>query len=272
MRIAIVSTLALALAASGCKALGFHEEQKDITTYTTKAGAEFSTNPAKPEERIVVKKFTLDLAAKPPKAVMTLRNEGPDQDLFLADVEFGYPAEAGSVAPYIPDFQSFARESFVKGAELEFTVPSSTVALDKYGPPQFARVVVTTGSSARMTTACEATSLGLKQGSTFLGGAVEVVDLEGDLAAEKPNLRFTLQNVGDKGEIGTLMYTCQFFSRDGKLIPLGKRFYQLKALEKPLGKKGDKVTIEVNPTPDASVSLVGAKPVLFVTSAATAKK
>lgn len=269
MRIGIAGMLAVALAATGCKALGFTEEQKDLSSYTTKSGEVVTPDKAKPDQKIVVKKFHLDLNSNPPKVDISLKNEGPAQDLFLAEIEFGYPVPAGSVAPYAPDFRSFVFENFVKDEERSpegGAVEASTLRTEK---PLFARLIVITGANVRATTDCQASTLGLMRGTLFLGDRVEVVGMEGDLTVEEPSMKFTLQNVDEKEpnkEIGNLRYTCQFFDQQGKLIPLGKRFYALKSTAKPLGKKGDMVTIEVSPGKlDPGVSLVGAKPVLFVT-------
>lgn len=270
MRIGLTCAVALAIAATGCETLGFTEQQKDLSSNTTQAGATFPLNPAKQEERIVVRKFVLDLNANPPKVELSLKNEGPDQDLFLAEVEFGYPVPAGSVAPYDPDFRSFVAETFVKNEERSFEVPASSLRTEK---PLFARLLVTSGANARMTTACQASGVhGLKRGTLFIDDRVEVVKYEAEFGVEEPWARFTIQNVQNVDdrhpdqEIGNIRYTCQFFDREGKLIPLGRRFYALKPAPKPLGKKGDTVVLEVMPgKTDPPRILVGSKPVLFVT-------
>jgi hypothetical protein len=268
MRSGFVGMLVVALAATGCKTLGFTEEQKDLSSNTTLAGKVETPDPKKPDQKIVVKKFNLDLKSTPPKVEVSLKNEGPAQDLFLAEIEFGYPVPAGSVAPYAPDFKSFVFENFVKDEERTEVVEGSQLQTDK---PLFARLIVTTGANVRATTDCQASSVhGLMRGTLFLKDRVEVVGMDADMAADEPWVKFTLRNVDDKDpdkEIGNLRYTCQFFNPEtGALIPLGKRFYALKSTAKPLGKKGDEVTIEVNPGKlDPGVSLVGSKPVLFVT-------
>ena len=263
MRAGIGCVLALAAAVAGCKALGFQEETtKDLSSMNTKAGTVLDLDLP---HKVQVVKFEMDFKSNPAKATVTLKNDGPFEDLFSFDVEFGFPAPAESFAPYNPDFVGLDIAEFKAGEERKVVIQASPGHKDA---ALFARVVTSKGSDVTMTAPRESSRWGLRVGTKLLGNRVEVVKLDANLTpkeGEKPHLSFTLESQDDKAEIGTIKYMVQFYSqKDEKLMDLGRRFYSLKPVGSPLGKKGSQVTVDVAGL-ESITGLAGAKPVLRVT-------
>lgn len=261
MRTATILAVALVLAGPGCRALGLGDEgARDFTASSTRSGEVLKLDG---NQRVVVEKFDQDFSGAVPRVKVSLKNEGDPIDFFSADVEFGYPAPAGSFAPYIPEFVAIDVPDFVKGKVFAAEVsPPPAVK----GRPLFARIVTITGKDVRMTTARENSIRGLRQGTLLLTGRVEVVKIEDNLEGQKPSLSYTIENVDSRNpdkEIGNLKYMVQFF-KDGKQIQLGRRTGGLQAVEKPLGKAGSRITIEVAGI-ESVEGLAGAKPVLRLT-------
>lgn len=263
----VVVALALGLAgltAPGCRSLGFYNDaEKDWSANNTREGTHLDLDPP---ESVMVQKFAPDLKGAAPSVKVSLKNEGDLYDIFSVDVEFGYPAPEGSFAPYNPEFVSVDIANFNKGDVKDVTVlPPQGVT----GMPLFARIVTTRGSEVRMTTGQERNEAGaiLRQGTRLLQGRVEVVAVGGDLVPEKPTISFTLENVDSKEPgkpIGDLQYNVTFY-KNGAKVNLGRRLSGLKPVGKPLGEKGQQVTIEVAYTTLEAISLAGARPVLRVT-------
>ncbi len=257
-RAGIAIAAAAALALGGCRALGFTDEStKDWSADTTKAGTYIKLDAP---QKVKVVDFKTDFASNPPKAVVTLKNEGEPYGFFSVDVEFGFPAPPGSFAPYNPDFQSIDIEDFKKDETRTVTV---TGAPGQSGAPHFARISPIGGSEVRMTTDRENSIRGQRRGTMLLGNRIEVVDMKAALDLEKPVLTYTLENVDEKGgEIGSLKYMVQFY-KDGKLMDLPRKFSSFRNVGKPLGKKGETVVVEVAGLEDVS-GIAAAFPVLRV--------
>jgi hypothetical protein len=263
MRAGIGLILAVAAAAAGCKSRGFYEESaKDLSDKNMKAGTTLDLGQGL---KVKVAKFDVDFKSAKPKVVMALVNEGPPQDFLSFDLEVGYAAPPGSIAPYVPDFIPLDFTDWKAGETKDRTYP---LPEGQKAMPLFARILTTTGADVRMTADRETSDMGLREGTRLLSGKVEVVKLDADLTPsgdKKPRLAFTLENVDEKGaEVGNFRYMVQFYDRDGKYIDLGRRFASFKPAGKPLGKKGDRVTVEVAGMDNITVSLAGAKPVLRV--------
>jgi hypothetical protein len=129
--------------------------------------------------------------------------------------------------------------------------------------PYFSRISPISGTDVRVTTDRENSIRGVRRGTMLLGNRVEVVKVEGDLAAEKPVLTYTLENVDEKGaEVGVLKYMVQFY-KDGKVLELPKKFSFFRPVAKSLGKKGETVVVEIAGLEDIT-GVAGAKPVLRV--------
>jgi hypothetical protein len=262
MRAGIGFALAAAAAAAGCNSLGLYEETaKDLSDWNTKAGEELKLDAP---HKIRVVKFETDFKTAPGKVKVTLENLGQPEDFLSFDLEFGYPAPSGSIAPYVPDFESMDYPDW-KAGEKQEKVYSGNPPVGQKGVPLFARIVTTSGSEVREAASREPSSLGLRPGTTLLGGAVEVVKMDADLtpsAGQKPTLSYTLESMSDT-EVGNIRYLVQFY-KDGKLLDMGRRFSTFHAVEKPLGKKGDRVQVDVTGLENATGSLAGVKPVLRV--------
>lgn len=267
MRAGIMVAVAAVAALAGCanlgKDLGFHEESaQDMSDRNSKGGTYLTLDAPK---KVRLEKFETDFKAKEPKISVTLKNEGPLEDLFTYEVEVGYPAPAGSFAPYVPEFVSMAIEAFGTGDTKTQQVP----LFASQGAPLFARVLTITGADVRMTAGRETSSAGLRGGTVLLNGRVEVASVSANLTpadGSKPSLVFVLESKDDKAEVGNLRYTVEFY-KDGRKLDLGRRFYSMKSVGSPLGKRGSQVTLEVggwdNMTgADAGKGLAGAKYVL----------
>jgi len=257
MRSGIGLVLAFAAAAARCKALGFHEETaKDMSDKNTKAGTYVLSEGA---HKIKVTKFETDFKSAPGSVRIEFVNEGSPEEFIAFDVEFGYPAPAESIAPYVPEFFEVSFENWKTGSVETRTQPGIGKAA-----PLFARVLSATGSDVRMTAARETPDTGLRRGTTFLGNKIEVVKLEGNLTppeGTKPSIAFTLESQEESADVGAFRYMVQFF-KDGKPMDLGRKFSIFRPASKPLGKKGDTVVVDV--TLDTAASLAGARPVLRV--------
>jgi len=249
---------AAALALGGCKALGLTDESvKDWTTYSTRPGTYVELDAP---QKVKVVEFRTDTKSTPPSVVVTLKNEAEPYAFFSVDVEFGFPAPAGSFAPYNPDFQSIDFEDFKKDETRTVTVTGAT---NQMGAPYFVRLSPISGSDVRVTTARENSIRGLRPGTKLLNNRIEVVNVAGDLTSPKPMLSFTLENVDEKGEeVGSLKYMVQFY-KDGKLMDLPRKFSFFRPAGKPLGKRGEKVVLEIAGLEEVS-GIAAAKPVLRV--------
>jgi hypothetical protein len=263
MRAGIGLVLAVAAATAGCRSLGLYEETaRDLSDKNTKAGENLKLDLP---HKVKVVKFVADFKSADPKVSIELLNEGPPEDFISFDLEIGYAAPPGSIAPYVPDFQPLDVADWGAGKPWSkvYSLPKGQKTM-----PLFARILTSSGSDVRMTADRETSSMGLREGTRLLSGKIEVVKVHYDLtppAGQKPTLAFTLENVDDKGaEIGNFRYMVQFYDRDGKYIDLGRRFASFKPVANPLGKKGDRVTVDVAGLDNVTVSLAGAKPVLRV--------
>lgn len=257
MRITHGLVIAAALVASGCQSLGLVDEStEDLTRYQTLAGTTLAGS-----DGVKVEKVENQLTASPAAVKLTLKNTGKDPiRLFSFDVEFGYPAPAGSFAPYIPNFEGQDFENFGAGESREVLVVSS----QSTGTPLFTRVVPSTGADARPTTAREVDRFGTRHGSTLMGGRVEVVQMDAALEAATPRLSYTIENVDASAtakELGNLRYMVVFY-KNGKEVDLPFKFGQFRPVGKSLGKQGDRVTFEVAGLAEVQDKLGGAKPVL----------
>jgi hypothetical protein len=240
--------------AGGCQALGWRDE-------TNEDWARFSTPPGTVLKGTQVRVVSIkpNLGTEPASAELTLKNEGDALALFSLDVEFGYPKPAESFAPYTPHFESEDIEEFGKGETKTLKV---TAAKTPPGKPHFVRIPQPSGNEVRVTTPREVSRLGQRQGSTLVRGRVEVVGVDAGLAAEKPKLAFTLENIdADNKPVGDLRYAVQFF-KNGKAIELPRKFSAWRAVGKPLGGRGEKVTFEVAGLEDVGDVLAGASYVL----------
>jgi hypothetical protein len=255
---ALVLALA-AVAGTGCEALGLREETaRDMSDKNTKAGS-YVVNEG--NTKVKVTKFTPDFKAAPGSATIEFVNEGAPQEFIAFDVEFGYPAPADAIAPYVPEFVEVSFENFKTGDVVTKTVPGGIGAK---AAPLFARVLPVSGADVRMTTDRETPDTGLRRGTTFLGNKIEVVKVEASLTppeGAKPTIAFTLESQAESGEVGAFRYMVQFY-KDGKPMDLGRRYSIFRPASKPLGKKGDTVVVDV--TVDTAASLAGVKPVLRV--------
>jgi hypothetical protein len=250
MRARILTTaLAVVVAAAGCRSLGWVDEgSEDWGKYQTPAGTMLKGT------QVRVVSIKPNLAADPAAAEITLKNEGDGIALFSLDVEFGFPKPAESFAPYTPHFESEDIENFEKGATQVIKV---AVAKAPPGRPHFVRIPQPSGNEVRVTTDREVSRLGQRQGSTFLRGKVEVVDVEDALSGDKPRLAFTLENIdtdpASTGKpVGDIRYAVQFY-KDGKPVELPRKFSAWRAVGKPLGARGEKVTFEVAGLDDESL-------------------
>jgi len=264
MRSGLGLALAVAAALAGCKTVGWGESQeRDFSDKVTKPGTAVGMG----NEKVTVVKFEQDFKSDPPRAIVTLKNEGGPLELFSADVEFGYAVPADSFAPYDPDFSPLDIADFKAG---DTQVVAVNAPAGRTVRPLFAKVVVTEGGQVRMTAGRESSSRGLRRGTTLLRGSVEVVSVSGNLApkeGEKPSLLYVLEHVDaakPKEEIKGMRYMVQFFGQDGNLLDLGRRFYALKPVGKNLSAMGDQCTLEVSGL-DAVPGLAGSKPVLRLT-------
>ena len=264
MRNGLGLAMALAVALAGCKALGLREsEERDFSDKVTAPGTALGVG----NEKVTVVSFEKEFAKDPPRVLVTLRNDGDPLELFSADVEFCYPVPPDSFAPYDPDFAPLDVSNFQSGTEQTIEVKAP---VGRTGKPLFARVLVTEGGQVRMTAGREASTTGLRRGTTLLQGKVEVVKVEGDLSppeGTKPTLSFTLEHVDalePNEEIKDMRYTVQFYGQDGKLLDLGRRFYSLKAVGKTLPSEGAQCVLEITGL-EAVPGLAGSKPVLRLT-------
>jgi hypothetical protein len=256
MRAGIGLVLALAASAAGCRALGLYEDNaRDMSDKTTKAGEELKLDAP---HKIRVAKFQTNFKTAPGSVEIELVNEGVLEDFIAFDVEFGYPAPADSIAPYVPEFVEVSFLDWKKNDKQPKVVEGAPGAK---AAPLFARILTTSGSDVRSTAARETPDTGLRRGTQFLGGKVEVVKIEGDMVPRdgKVNLAYTLESTSDN-DVGNLRYMVQFY-KDGKALDLGRRVGSFRPASKPLGKRGDQVVVEVSME---STGLSGAKPVLRV--------
>jgi hypothetical protein len=257
--LALAVALAAAVAGTGCQALGLHEANtRDMSDQNTKAGT-YVVNEG--NQKVKVTKFTPNFTSAPGSVEIEFVNEGGPQEFVAFDVEFGYPAPADAIAPYVPEFVEVSFENFTSGKTEKKTVPGGIGAKSA---PLFARVLPVSGADVRMTTYRETPDSGLRRGTTFLGNKVEVVKMEANLTppeGTKPSISFTLESQAESGEVGAIRYMVQFF-KDGKPMDLGRRYSIFRPASKPLGKKGDTVVVDV--TVDTAASLAGVKPVLRV--------
>jgi hypothetical protein len=258
MRATTGLVLALAAAAAGCQALGLREEtSKDLSSNNTRSGSELDLDAP---HKIQVVQFAPDFRKAPGAVGLVLLNEGVPEEFLSFEVEFGYPAPPGSITPYIPYFESVDIADWKTGEKMERTVPGQA---GNPNPPLFARIITTRGADVRATADRETSSSGLRKGTTLLAGAVEVVEVTGNLVpplGEKPTFAFTIENVSDK-EIGELRYLVQIYSREGKILSLGRLFSRPQPIGKPLGGKGSRVTVEVKGLENAE-NLAAGRPVL----------
>lgn len=257
--LALAVALAAAVAGTGCQALGLHEENvRDHSEKNTKAGS-YVVNEG--TQKVKVTKFTPDFKSAPGSASIEFVNEGAPQEFIAFDVEFGYPAPADAIAPYVPEFVEVSFENFKTGDVVTKQVPGGIGAK---AAPLFARVLPVSGADVRLTTGRETPDTGLRRGTTFLGNRIEVLSMEANLTppeGTKPSISFTLESQAESGEVGAIRYMVQFF-KDGKPMDLGRRYSIFRPASKPLGKKGDTVVVDV--TVDTAASLAGVKPVLRV--------
>jgi len=261
MRAGIGFILAAAAAAAGCKSLGLYEEssRSDLSGLTTKAGGYLDLGDP---HKVKLVKFETDFKAAPGRVNLEIQNDGPPEDFLSFEVEFGFPAPPGAIAPYDPVFEAVDFAELKAGDKVSKSLGPVTASKV---PPLFARVVTTKGADVRLSTDREPSSAGLREGSRLLGGRVEVVKIEGNLIppeGQKPTLTYTIESMSDT-EIGNVRYMVQFY-KDGKLIDLGRRFSTFRPAGKPLGKRGDRLTLEVAGLENATGSLAGVKPVLRV--------
>jgi hypothetical protein len=256
MRIGIGLVLALAASAAGCRALGLYEtSSSDMSDQNTPAGKVLKLDSP---HQVRVAKFQTNFKTAPGSVDIELMNEGILEDFIAFDIEFGYPAPADSFSPYTPEFIEVAIADWKKGEKFTKNIPGAPGAKQA---PLFARILETSGSDVRETAARETPDSGLRRGTQFLGGKIEVVKIEGDLVPVdgKVKLAYTLESTSET-EVGNLRYMVQFF-KDGKALDLGRRVGSFRPAGKPLGKTGDQVVVEVSM--DAS-GLAGSKPVLRV--------
>jgi hypothetical protein len=260
MRAGIGLVIVLATAAAGCQSLGFQEQStRDFSTWTEKPGKYLDLGDP---HKVKLVKFDTDFKAVPPKVTLQIQNDGPAEDFLSFEVEFGFPAPLGAIAPYDPDFVAVDFAELLSGKASDVR----TVYATKAGVPQFARIVTTKGADVRVSASRETSDKGLREGTQLLGGRVTVVKVEGNLIppeGQKPTLTYTIESMDEKTEVGNLRYLVQFY-KDGKLVDMGRRFSTFRAVGKPLGKKGDRLTIEVAGLENVTGSLAGAKPVLRV--------
>jgi hypothetical protein len=140
MRAGIGFALAVAAAAAGCNSLGLTEETaKDLSDRNTNAGEELKLDAP---HKIRVVRFETDFKSSPGKVKVVLENMGPPEDFISFDLEFGYPAPAGSIAPYVPDFEAMDYAEWGAGKQVE-KVYSGNPPVGQKSPPLFARVVTT---------------------------------------------------------------------------------------------------------------------------------
>jgi hypothetical protein len=246
MRAGIGLVLALAASAAGCRALGLYEETaKDMSDLNTRAGAmavDIGTT------KIKVVKFEPDFKTAPGSVKLELLNEGDPQEFVSFDLEFGYPAPPESFSPYTPEFVEVPFADWKKG-ETKTPVPNPVPgAVGQADRPLFARIVSISGTDVRRTAAREPSDHGLRRGTMFLGGKVEVVKIAADLAPKegtKATMSFTLESNEEKADVGNLRYMVQFY-KDGKPLDLGRSLRIFKPAPKALGKKGDQVVVDVS--------------------------
>lgn len=255
----VLALAAIAAGGAGCRALGLYEETaKDMSDKNTKAGT-YVVNEG--SQKIKVVKFAPDFKAAPGSVTIDFVNEGAPQEFVAFDVEFGYPAPADAIAPYVPEFVEVSFEDWKTGATVTKKVEGGVSAK---AAPLFARVLSATGADVRMTAARETPDTGLRRGTTFLGNKIEVVKMDANLsppAGGKPSISFTLESQSESAEVGAFRYMVQFY-KDGKPIDMGRRFSIFRPAAKPLGKAGDTVVLDV--ALDGAPSLAGAKPVLRI--------
>lgn len=255
--------LVAAAVVAGCgsmgKRLGFTDEaDKDWSAMNSRAGGNLDLDAP---QVVALQKFEPALAGPAPSVKVVLKNEGDTYDIFSVDVEFGFKAPADSFAEYNPEFVSIDFPEFKKGEVRETVVKAPAGLADAY----FVRMSTSRGKEVRMTTGREESAKGVRHGSVLLQGKVEVVEVGGDLAGEKPSLTFTLESLDAKA-VGDLRYTVQF-NKDGKFLDLGRRLSGLRPVGEPLGEKGRQVVVKVTGLENAGVSLAGAKPVLRLVAA-----
>src|SRR5689334_7311736 len=183
--------LALAASAAGCRALGLYEETaRDMSDKTTKAGEDLKLDAP---HRVKVLKFQTNFKTAPGSVDIELSNDGVLEDFIAFDIEFGYPAPAESIAPYVPEFIEVPIDNWKKGDKFAKNIPGAPGAK---AAPLFARILTTSGSDVRATAARETPDSGLRRGTQFLGGKVEVVKIEGDMVPKdgKVSLAYTLES------------------------------------------------------------------------------
>ena len=259
----VTMAAAAALTVSGCKAIGWVEESNE--DWTTHASVKDEVLNLPDPEKVVVEKIVPDLLGNPPSVELTLRNDGVPYPMFTFDVEFGFPAPAGSFAPYIPHFESQDLEEFKTGESR--TLKVEAVTAPPPGTPYFVKVAASTGADVRMTAQREVDAKGPRTGTTFLRGRIEVVEVDAQLTASKPKLSITLENVDAKNPaepIGDLRYLVQFF-KARKPVDLGdisSKFSKFRSVGKPLGAKGERIVVEVGGLEEVVDRLGGASYVL----------
>ncbi len=264
------AVIALATAAAGCQLDGMGDGgDSDLRKHQTAVNWGFDV-PVEGGKtaRVVVEKIQNHFDATPPTVSLTLKNTGSPIEILTFEVEFGFPAPEESFAPYIPQFETeVVPDVFKTGESKSFQIRAGGGA---EGKPIFTRVVPMSGSAVRQTTGREEDEYGRRRGSTMLSNRIEVVAVDADFTGPAPRLSFTLENIDAGGDqpMGDLSYTVQFFKGDKSIDTGSRRFRGFKGIGKPLGKRGERVTFDVEGLadlkPEVLAQLGGAKPVLTV--------
>jgi hypothetical protein len=251
---ALALTVTAAVATGGCETmrkLGFEEgKQVDGSKFMMRAGEDLNGMPG-----VKVTAIRMDPQAK--SAEFTIRNDtgSPVLDLSL-DVEFGFPAEPGSLADFNPHFEAQeVGEQFLANEEKTFVVRATgTFAKD----PAYVRV-----HEAGQTSFTTAAREDERSGSRFVQGAVECVALSGDWNSAAPSLSFTLENVDPAGApIGRLEYKVTF-KKEGEEIRMPLLLRRFSAVEEEMGGAGSTVTVQVKGL-DKVQGLSGSHPTIRV--------
>jgi hypothetical protein len=237
------AVLAAAMMMGGCagidalgdvaKDLGFEEGKKvDGSKFMMRAGDDLNGMPG-------VKVTAIKMDAPGRSVDFTIRNDtgSPVEDLSM-DVEFGFPAEAGSLADFNPHFEAIEVPEILKaGSEMKFSVPAAG-AFDK--DPAYVKVHEA-GQTSFSTVAREAD----RSGTRYLTGRVECVGLDANLNADQPTLSFTLENVDVSGApVGKLEYKVTF-KKEGKAVKMPLLMNRFRTVSGELGGKGSTVTVTV---------------------------